>query len=173
MTDGPRSLVDYIEAPVIVGDPDGRAVYANPCFQHCFGVTKDSLKGTALANLFEGGAREAVLRAVVRVCQGGDAVRFPLRERGASYLALASPILTQEGRVGVLILLTEESSADERILEFQRRFQGELEELERCLTEISGDLESSGADRCRGRLEEAAAIVEQLRKRAGGVSGGC
>ena len=33
MTDaGSRSLLDYLGAPVVVGDPDGRAVYLNSSF---------------------------------------------------------------------------------------------------------------------------------------------
>ena len=65
MTTNFRSLIDYIGTPVIVGDPDGRAVYANPSFESRLNVSREDLKGEALAGLLAGGARESVLRAVV------------------------------------------------------------------------------------------------------------
>ena len=38
MSSSSRSLLDFIDAPVVVGDPDGRAVYVNPAFQQKFDV---------------------------------------------------------------------------------------------------------------------------------------
>jgi PAS domain-containing protein len=35
MAAGSVSLLDFIEAPVVVGDPDGRVVYVNPAFEAC------------------------------------------------------------------------------------------------------------------------------------------
>ena len=50
---GSRSLMDFVDAPVLVGDPEGRAVYANPAFERDFKASKDSLTGVPLASLFE------------------------------------------------------------------------------------------------------------------------
>jgi len=36
---GSRSLMDFVEAPLLVGDPDGRVVYVNPSFDQEFGPT--------------------------------------------------------------------------------------------------------------------------------------
>ena len=83
MSAGSTSLLDYLETPIVVGDPDGRAVYLNPAFETCFSVWSDASMGQPLAQLFQGGAREAVLRAVASVCGGSGALRFRMREGDA------------------------------------------------------------------------------------------
>ena len=32
------SLLTFLEAPVVVGDPEGRAIYVNPCFERRFSL---------------------------------------------------------------------------------------------------------------------------------------
>ena len=108
MAEGARSLMDFVGAPVVVGDPDGRAVYINPAFESHFGISRVAATGQPLASLFEGGGREAVLRAVAEVCAGGETVRIYLKENEVRYMATASPIVAEQGRVGVVILLTSE-----------------------------------------------------------------
>ena len=62
-----RSLLDYLDAPVLVGDPDGRVVHLNPSFESRFDVSLKEAQGGMVASLFGGGAREAMLRAVAEV----------------------------------------------------------------------------------------------------------
>ena len=63
MNGADRSLLSFIDAPVVVGDPDGHAVYVNPAFESRFDIAADRALGRPLAELFEGGGREAVLAA--------------------------------------------------------------------------------------------------------------
>ena len=70
------SLLDFLDAPVVVGDPDGRAVYANPAFKDAFSLSDEAMRVQPLAGLFVGGGRVAVLGAVAKVCQGSNPVRF-------------------------------------------------------------------------------------------------
>ena len=88
MATSPRSLMDFVDTPVLVGDPDGRAVYVNPSFEHAFSQSKEQVTGVPLAGLFGGGGREAVLGAVARVCGGEARARFRIREGGKGYCAL-------------------------------------------------------------------------------------
>jgi PAS domain S-box-containing protein len=139
---GSRSLLDYLDAPVVVGDPDGRAVYVNPAFERAFSVTREQWRGRALAEFFEGGGREALLRAVAELCANSSTRRFRLRERGKGYAAVASAIDSEQGRVGVVILLNEELEGDDRSHAFHRDIQEPLQELGVCLDAL---VKSGGA----------------------------
>ena len=57
------SLVGHLDTPILVGDPDGQVVYANPSFRADLGTAVDDPTGTPLAMIFSGGAREAVLQS--------------------------------------------------------------------------------------------------------------
>ena len=166
-----RSLLDYLDAPILVGDPDGRVVHLNPSFETRFHSSLDETRGKELATLFEGGAREAVLRAVADVCGGAGVVRFSLREGDCGYWAVASPISAEEGRVGVVILITVELSSDRRMIECAKEIQEPLEELTRSLGEFAEQVGGRRAERYRLMLEDVANSVELLRKRADELQG--
>ena len=162
-----RSLLDYLDAPVLVGDPDGRIVHLNPAFESRFDVSLQSVRGGLMASLFEGGPREAVLRAVAEVCGGAGSSRFKLREGDLGYTAVASPISSDENRIGVVILLREESASGRRISRCAKELQPPLDELTRCLGKLSGQLEIEPSVGPRAILEDASGLVEQLRKLVG------
>jgi nitrogen-specific signal transduction histidine kinase len=161
-----RSLLDFLDAPVLVGDPDGRTVYANPAFEDAFHRSPESIRGHALAELFEGGGREAMLRAVAEVCGGSGPIRFRLRESQVGYSALASPIEADQGRVGVLILLTEEQHAAELGAVSRRDLEEPVDELGRCLEALGRELRDD--DRFATLLEDAGRALDWLRKRSEG-----
>ena len=165
MTSGSVSLIDFLDAPVVVGDPDGQAVYTNPAFDSAFHTTRERAQGQALAGLFQGGGREAVLQAVVQVCGGSSSVRFRLRDDGVGYAALASPIEVEQGRVGVLILLTEEVHVTDLVPVLQRELEEPLDELGRCLAALSQQIGGRQDPSCTALLEDAARTLGRLRKR--------
>jgi PAS domain-containing protein len=163
MSVGARSLLEFIDAPVVVGDPEGRAAYVNPAFASRFGAGGDAT-GEPLSTLFEGGVREAVLRAVVECCEQGRSVRFRLRHAGVGYTAVASPIVAEDARVGVVILLIESGAADERLLAMQREIVEPVGELRRVLDEL---LEQTGGrrdERYRSLVEEGARALARVQK---------
>jgi nitrogen-specific signal transduction histidine kinase len=87
-----RSLLAYLDAPVLVGVPDGSAAYVNPAFESKFSVSLESVIGEPLSNLFEGGAREAVLCSVADACDQGKTVRFRIPcASGSGRVGRASP----------------------------------------------------------------------------------
>lgn len=165
-----RSLMDFIEAPILVGDPDGRAVYVNPCFEREFALSRKSVTGEALANLFEGGGREAVLDAVARVCGGAPPAHFRLREGEKGYMALASAVEAEEGRVGVVLLLTEEPGLDERLLTLRRDVLEPLDDLGSCLAEFSNQTGGRRDERFRVLLADAVRALARMRKWADRVA---
>ena len=54
------SLLSYVDTPILVADPDGSAVYANPTFEARFALPQGGAQGLPLAILFEAGGREEV-----------------------------------------------------------------------------------------------------------------
>jgi PAS domain S-box-containing protein len=159
-----RSLLSFLDAPVVVGDPEGRAVYVNPAFEERFGQAADEVAGLPLAELFQGGGREAVLRAVAEVCERGESVRFPLRERGAAFQAVVSPIVADEARVGAVILLKEEVEGVERLLALQREIADPLSELEATLQSLHEQTGGRRSLQHRADLEDALRALARVRK---------
>lgn len=159
-----QSLLDFLDAPVLVADPEGRVIFANAAFVRDLGANGESPHGESLASLFAGGGREAVLTAVAAVCAKGESVKFRIREAGRGYLAVASPIHSEESRVGVVILLTDEPSMDARLLDFHREIQEPLDEATICLEEL---LEATGGrrnERFRELVERGTVALDRARK---------
>lgn len=161
---GADSLLSYLDAPIVVGDPDGRAVYVNPAFEGRFPRAGKSALGLPLAELFDGGAREAVLRGVVTACESRETARFRLRAGDVGYSAVASPIASAGQAVGVVILFKEELGDAERLLQIQREMQSALDELGGTLDTL---LEQTGGRRSplhRALVEDGVRGIARLRK---------
>ncbi len=159
-----QSLLDFLDAPVLVGDPEGHVVFANKAFVRDLCSNEISPHGEPLAALFAGGGREAVLTAVAAVCSKGESTRFRLREGGRGYLAVASPIQHEQSRVGVIIQLIDEPSMDARLLDFHREIQEPLDEMGACLEEL---LEATGGrrnERFRDLVERGTTALVRARK---------
>jgi nitrogen-specific signal transduction histidine kinase len=164
MSLGSVSLLTFIDAPVVVGDPEGRTAYVNPAFMARFGSGGGDATGQPLSALFEGGVREAVLHAVVECCEQGHTVRFRLRHGGVAYAAVASPILAEDARVGVVILLVESSAVEERLIALQREITEPVGELRRVLDEL---LEQTGGrrdERYRALIDDGARALARAQK---------
>jgi hypothetical protein len=161
-----RTLLSFLDAPVVIGDPDGCAVYANPAFEARFERAVGRVPGAPLAELFEGGAREAVLRAVVVACTQGESVRFRLREGSVGFSAVASPIQAQGEQVGVVILLKEEVEGLERVLALHREMERPLDELAQTLQQLSEGSAGARDARLRTLLGDAQQALGRLRKGA-------
>ena len=151
------SLLQFLDAPVVVGDPEGRVIYVNPAFEECFALGAD-VAGIAFAELFQGGGREAFLLAVAEVCRTGDTVRFRLREDGRGYIGVASPIEAAADRVGVIILLSDEPFPLQRLSALRREIEAPLDELGGLLDELSERGAALGSAELSGRQALLAAV---------------
>ena len=60
------SLLTFLDAPIVVGDPQSYVTYLNPAFERRFDVDAEESLGQPIATLFNGGMRESVLTAVAR-----------------------------------------------------------------------------------------------------------
>ncbi len=164
MTAADSSLLSFVDTPVLVGDPDGRAAYVNPAFESCFDVSADGLVGRPLAELFEGGGREAVLRAVAEVCTHNESVRFRMREHGVGYAGTASPILAGDESVGVVILLKEEVDGVERLIALHREIQDPLDELGAALESLVEQTGGRRSEAHRAQVDDALRALTRVRK---------
>jgi len=158
MAPGAPSLLSFLEAPVLVGDPEGRAAYVNPAFETRFGVTAEGVMGQPLAVLFDGGLREAMLRAVAEACTRGTTARFHLRHAGVGYAAVASPIVAEDERVGVVVVLVENSATDERLHALGRRIHAACGEVDAGVSRLAAGGAGSEAI---GTLREAQAKLRR------------
>jgi len=109
------SLLGHLDAPILVGDPEGCVVYANPSFRERFCQMSGDPVGEPLALVFGGGAREVVLTATAQVLQRGQPSRLQIREGGHAYTGLCSPIEAEDDRVGVVMVMLEEHSNEEHL----------------------------------------------------------
>jgi hypothetical protein len=145
------SLLSFLDAPVLVGDPEGRVIYVNPAFERRFCQDDESVQGAELVSLFEGGGREAILNAVAEVCSGGQTARFRMREEERGYQGLCSPIEAPgeatNDRVGVVILLVDEPAIDAKLQAVHREIQEPLAEGVACFEQL--------IDQTGGRRNEA------------------
>lgn len=166
MNPGSRSLVDFVQAPVLVGDPDGRAVYVNPAFEKAFNLGAEVAVGMPLANLFEGGGREVVLSAVAQVCstESGEAARFGVRVGEQGFLGVASAVEVEAGRVGVILLLTPEPQGEGRLQSFRREILAPLDEIAGCFDRIAEWVGGAGAEHCELAMEDGIRAIERMRK---------
>lgn len=162
------SLLNFIEAPCLVGDPEGRVVYVNDAFGRRFCGDGAEVQGAELVSLFEGGAREAILNAVAEVCAGGQTARFRLREGERGYLGLCSPIdapgEASGDRVGVVILLVDEPAIDAKLQAVQREIQEPLDEALSCLEQLIDQTGGRRNEVFRGAVERGLAALTRARK---------
>jgi hypothetical protein len=127
-------------------------------------VDRKTALGTPIAQLFEGGARESLLRAVAEVCSQGRSVRFRARERGVCFTAIASPIVAEGSQVGVVILLKEEIEGVERLLAFGREIVDAIEDVGLCLSGLVDETGGRRADQHRVSVEDGMRALARLRK---------
>ena len=167
------SLLDFVDSPVIVGDPDSRVIYVNPSCERRLGIVGAVARGETLSSLFEGGSREAVLKAVAEVCTHGKTSHFKLREGGGDFLAQASPIEAEGDRVGVVILMTDEPAPRNlpRSLPVQL-----LEETIACLQEVAAATsdpdQSDAIERSLAGLQKLEKLASSPRSEPEAVMGG-
>lgn len=165
------SLLGYVQTPVLVGDPEGRIVYANPAFCSIFCADGEDPIGRPLAMVFGGGAREAVLSATASVLEGGRSARLQLREAGHGYTGLASPIDAEDDRVGVIMVLLEEPSGEDQLGGLVEEVGAPLGEALESIRMASSELEGALTERqhdllagSRGALEEAQKWLRELQR---------
>src|SRR5262245_37955982 len=85
-----------------------------------------------------------MLRAVADVCARGTTARFHLRHAGVGYAAVASPIVAEDARVGVVVVLVEHGASDERLHALGKRIEQSCEGLGASLALLETRLEARG-----------------------------
>ena len=171
---GSRSLLDFIQTPVMVGDPDGRVVYVNPAFETDFLVPLEEVAGAA------GG--EPVRRAAAarrcctrwRACAAARASATRSASacswRTAATRRSPRPVEAEGGRVGVILLLVRESAGEARMQSFRREILAPLDELSACLSAVAEHATGPDAQAQRIAIADGVRCLERVRKWADGVA---
>lgn len=158
------SLLGHLDAPILVGDPEGCIVYANQSFRDHFCGHDEDPAGEPLAMVFGGGAREAVLMATAEVLQRGQAARLRVREGGSAYTGLCSPIEAEDDRVGVVMVMLEEQSNEEHLTGLADEIGEPIAEALQSMHQLSENLTGSLLDDQQRLLENALRQLETAQK---------
>ena len=158
------SLLGHLDTPILVGDPEGRVVYANPSFRKRFCPTGEDPTGNALASVFGGGARESVLKLTAEVLQRGQTGRIQIREGGIGYVGLASPIEAEDDRVGVVMVMLEEQSNEDHLTGLAEELADPIGDALRSLSRLIETPGAALADEQRGALERSIQSLETAQK---------
>lgn len=158
------SLLGHLDAPVLVGDPDGCVVYANPSFRDRFCEVSGDPVGEPLAMVFGGGAREVVLTATAQVLQRGQPSRIQIREGGQGYTGLCSPIEAEDDRVGVVMVMLEEHTNEEHLTSLADELGEPLREALQAMSSLSLELDGSLDDRQQQLMEVGIRRIETAQK---------
>lgn len=160
------SLLGHLDTPILVGDPEGHVVYANPCFRRRFCAAGEDPTGQPLAGVFGGGSREVVLKVTAEVLQRGRPTRLQIREGGLGYTGLASPIEAEDDRVGVVMVMLEEHSNEDQLAGLAEEIGEPIGEAQRALARVldAPNALASLGDESRGALERGLHALETAQK---------
>ncbi|MFO0691439.1 MAG: PAS domain-containing protein [Myxococcota bacterium] len=159
------SLLGHLDTPILVGDPEGHVVYANPSFRRRFCAGGDDPTGQSLATVFGGGSREVVLKVTAEVLRRGQAARLQIREGGVGYTGLASPIEAEDDRVGVVMVMLEEQSNEDHLAGLAEEIAEPIAEAQRAFARL-GDPSAAvalGGDQ-RAALERGIQALDTAHK---------
>lgn len=158
------SLLGHLDTPILVGDPEGHVVYANPSFRRRFCTEGDDPTGQSLANVFGGGSREVVLKVTAEVLKRGQAARLQIREGGVGYTGLASPIEAEDDRVGVVMVMLEEQSNEDHLAGLAEEISEPIGEAQRSFARLLDAPASPLADDQRAALERGLHALDTAHK---------
>lgn len=158
------SLLGHLDTPILVGDPEGHVVYANPSFRRRFCPEGDDPTGQSLANVFGGGSREVVLKVTADVLQRGQASRLQIREGGVGYTGLASPIEAEDDRVGVVMVMLEEQSNEDHLAGLAEEIADPIGDALRSFARVSEGAGAGLGDDQRAALERGLQALETAQK---------
>ncbi len=140
-------LLQAIDEPGFVATPEGMITHVNPSFRRRIAVEGpplDESPGRLLEDLFDGGARESILDAVMKVGREQVSQRFFARNAGYGYAGIASPVFTDNRVDAVVVLLHPAPEGSQRILQMQREIDDPLHEIRKALDIV---LEQTGGRR--------------------------
>jgi hypothetical protein len=101
---------------------------------------------------------------VAEACEQGRTVRFRLRQGERGFSAIASPIVAEDARVGVVILLMEAAASEEHLLALHREIREPLDDLTRLLDEMLEQTGGRRSERHRDMIESGMRAVGRIRK---------
>jgi len=159
------SLLDFLPAPVVVCDPQGVVVHVNPAFRSLFGDCEPG--ATSIADVFEGGSREALLQAIVANETGDGVHSFRVREQGRGFCGQASPMKAAGERVGSILLFSDEVQPSPRWRELFVEIEEPIAEAQASFEQILEQTGGRRGEQYRQAVETGIAALSRSTKYCG------
>ena len=103
-----RTVLAYLDEPVLITDPKGVLVYLNPRGEVDFGIEMRIAIGRSINEVLPDAIAKSLLQGLGRMEKNSAALRFPITESAQKYSAHLNPILKEQRLTGVIIFLRPE-----------------------------------------------------------------
>jgi len=103
-----KTVLTYLETPIIIGDTNNKLIYLNPAGEEMFQRKVMELVGKELKELFSSDNWEKVLAAVAQVKKQSGPFRIGIEEGSRYFKTSISPIIGDDGGfIGYVISLLD------------------------------------------------------------------
>jgi signal transduction histidine kinase len=107
-----RTVLAFLDEPVLITDPKGVLVYLNPRGEVDFGIEMRLAVGRSINEVLPDGIAKSLIKGLGRMEKNSAALRFSITESTQKYSAHLSPILKEQKLTGVVIFLRPELDQD-------------------------------------------------------------
>jgi len=107
-----RTVLAYLDEPVLITDPKGVLVYLNPRGEVDFGIEMRLAIGRSINEVLPDGIARSLIKGLGRMEKNSAALRFSITDSAQKYSAHLNPILKEQRLTGVVIFLCPELDHD-------------------------------------------------------------
>ena len=103
-----KTILTYLDTPIIIGDANNKLIYLNPAGEEMFQRKVMELVGKEVKELFSGDSWEDILETIAQVRKQNHPSRISVEEGSRNFRASISPIVgDEEGFIGYVINLLD------------------------------------------------------------------
>jgi len=132
-----RTLLAYIDEPVMVTDPKGVLAYLNPRCEDKFGIDFKIAIGRSITEFLPGQIVASLSEGLDRMRKSPQNLKFIIEEDNSRYLATLDPIIRAQKLAGVVIVLMPESDQGTVHRLNQSLFNNLLDEIYRPINQLT------------------------------------
>jgi len=158
-----RTVLAYLDEPVLITDPRGVVVYLNPRVEQDFGLELKLAVGRSLNELLPSGIAHSLARGLERLKKAPKSLRLAVDEDERRYQAHFNPIIQEQKLTGVVISLRPESDHEVVSRLNQSLFNNLLDEIYRPINQLTMLFSREFEDQNRGEpvYEKSQELVKQ------------
>ncbi|UCD84203.1 MAG: PAS domain-containing protein [Deltaproteobacteria bacterium] len=103
-----KTILTYLDTPIIIGDANNKLIYLNPAGEEVFQRKVMELVGKEVRELFSGDSWEGILETITQVRKQNRPSRISVEAGSRNFRASISPIIgDEEGFIGYVINLLD------------------------------------------------------------------